>query len=130
MGCASPLRRRGPDLVATADPYGAGPPRETELVVATEDRWRRAIVPPSPDAAAVAVLLRMPPTLEGAPPAPGVLLDGRALRLAPAGFVPRHTLFISERLPATAQPRELWLEPPDWMAARRGEITIAAYTWR
>ena len=128
---ASLLRRRGPDLVVAAHARGEGPPRELELPVEVDGKRRRATVPAANgEATTIALLLRLPPTPEIAPPAPRAWLDGEEIPLAPAGFFPRNTRFVSERLPVAAAGRRLRVQPPSWMAARRGEITVALYAWR
>ena len=128
---SSLLRLRGPDLVALAHPYGAGPPEEVELEIQFNDTRRLAVVPASPrDSSAVSLVLRLPPTRETEPAPPMVWFGGARIALAPGGFFPRNTFFVSERLPAAARVRPLQIHPPDWMAARRGEIAVASYHWR
>ena len=125
------LRRRGPDLVAAAHPYDSRPPREIELAVERHDTRRLAIVPAARKrTAAVSLVVRLPATREASPAPPRAWLDEQEISLAPAGFFPRDTLFLSERLPPADVPRGLWIEPPPWMAARRGEISAALYAWR
>lgn len=125
------LRRRGPDLVAVLHPYEAGPPAEAVLRVEGGGVARAAIVPGSADAGSVVLLaLRLPPTRLPAPAAPRVWLDGGQIHLAAGGLFPRNSIYVSERLAATATPRRLLIRIPPWMSARREEITIMSYVWR
>ena len=127
---SSLLRLRGPDLIALVHPYGDGPSAVKELDVRLEDTRRLAMVPPAPEGSStLSLVLRLPPTRETAPAPPRVWLGGGDIALLPGGFLSRNTLFVSERLPAAAAERQMGIGPPSWMAARRGEITVASYFW-
>ncbi len=121
---------RSPDLVAVLHPPAGRATNPVELPVEARARRRFATVPAAPPGVAtLTLMLFLPPSNESALEPPRARLGELALSLAPAGRIDGRPFFVSERLAAETGPRPLWIEPPPWMSARRGEIAVKMVLW-
>jgi hypothetical protein len=122
--------QRSPDLVVVLHPPAGQAAKPAQLPVEVRERRRFATVPAAPPSfATLTLMLFLPPTSESALEPPRVRLGDLELSVAPAGRVDGGPFFVSERLPTAPDPRPLRIEPPPWMSARRGEITVTMVLW-